>query len=169
MERNQFIKDAAEKLLADGCPHSYGEIVRFVRQQAEGTELEGRVEVNNVWHSLRSMTREAGTHYQKVRRGFYQKGPPQRITAGPALEAPGGQSEIYQLMDQAIELLDRFESYSAKAREEQNLADGQEALAAIRRQVMRSLDDAVTGLSCWAAELEDLAEQPELDGPALTM
>ena len=111
MERNQFIKDAAEKPLADGCPHSYGEIVRFVRQQAEGTELEGRVEVNNVWHSLRSMTREAGTPYQKVRRGFYQKGPPQRITAGPALEAPGGQSEIYQLMDQAIELLDRFESY----------------------------------------------------------
>ena len=55
-----------------------------------------------------------------------------RITAAPALEAPGGQSEIYQLMDQAIELLDRFESYSAKAREEQNLADGQEALAAIR-------------------------------------
>lgn len=169
MERNQFIKDAAEKLLADGCPHSYGEIVCFVRQQAEGTELEGRVEVNNVWHSLRSMTREAGTPYQKVRRGFYQKGPPQRITAAPALEAPGGQSEIYQLMDQAIELLDRFESYSAKAREEQNLADGQEALAAIRRQVMRSLDDAVTGLSCWAAELEDLAEQPELDGPAPTM
>lgn len=76
MERNQFIKDAAEKLLADGCPHSYGEIVRFVRQQAEGTELEGRVEVNNVWHSLRSMTREAGTHYQKVGGASIRRGRP---------------------------------------------------------------------------------------------
>ena len=92
--------------------------------------------------------------------GRLPEGPAQRITAEPALEAADSQSELYQIMDQAIELLDRFESYSAKAQEEVNLADGQEAFPAICRQIMQRLDDTVTGLSCWAAALEDLQETP---------
>ena len=31
---------------------------------------------------------------------------------------------------------------------------------AIRQQIMQNLDGTVTGLSCWAAELEDLQETP---------
>lgn len=30
----------------------------------------------------------------------------------------------------------------------------------IRQQIMQNLDGTVTGLSCWAAELEDLQETP---------
>ena len=92
--------------------------------------------------------------------GAYQKDPPQRITAEPAQDAKDGQSEIYQIMDQAVELLERFESYSSRVQGELNLTSGQETFTAIRQQIMQNLDGTVTGLSCWAAELEDLQETP---------
>ena len=38
--RTQFLKNAAKELLADGEPHSYGELVQFIRKRAEGTCLE---------------------------------------------------------------------------------------------------------------------------------
>ena len=40
-----------------------------------------------------------------------------------------------------------------------------EGLAAQVEQVMQNLDDTVTGLSCWVAELEDLQEKQEADSP----
>ena len=136
--KKEFQIEAAKALLADGRPHSYAEIVQHIRSQAEGTVLEGRIDYGNVWYSLRSMMEEPGSHYQKAGWGAYQKDPPQRITAEPAQDAKDGQSEIYQIMDPS----------------------GQETFTAIRQQIMQNLDGTVTGLSCWAAELEDLQETP---------
>ena len=92
--KKEFQIEAAKALLADGQPHSYAEIVQHIRSQAEGTVLEGRIDYGNVWYSLRSMMEEPGSHYQKAGWGAYQKDPPQRITAEPAQDAKGGQSEI---------------------------------------------------------------------------
>ena len=61
---------------------------------------------------------------------------------------------------QAVELLERFESYSSRVQGELNLTSGQETFTAIRQQIMQNLDGTVTGLSCWAADLEDLQETP---------
>lgn len=158
--KKEFQIEAAKALLADGQPHSYAEIVQHIRSQAEGTVLEGRIDYGNVWYSLRSMMEEPGSHYQKAGWGAYQKDPPQRITAEPAQDVKDGQSEIYQIMDQAVELLERFESYSSRVQGELNLTSGQETFSAIRQQIMQNLDGTVTGLSCWAAELEDLQETP---------
>ena len=108
--KKEFQIGAAKALLADGQPHSYAEIVQHIRSQAEGTVLEGRIDYGNVWYSLRSMMEEPGSHYQKAGWGAYQKDPPQRITAEPSQDAKDGQSEIYQIMDQAAELLERIES-----------------------------------------------------------
>ena len=174
--RTQFLKNAAKELLADGEPHSYGELVQFIRKRAEGTCLEGRIEVNNVWHSMRSLMEEPGSPYQKVKWGIYQKDPPQSMAAGPVLEPPDGLSEIYQIMDQAVSILDQFENCCSRVQEDTQLA-GDERFAAIRQQIMQSLDTAVTGLSYWAAELEDLREKQEsdlehhrgLDGMSLSM
>ena len=175
--RNQFLKDAAKELLADGEPHSYGELVQFIRSRAEGTCLEGQIEVNNVWQSLHSLVKEPGSPYQKVKWGTYQKDPPQSIIPEPAFEYLGGQSEIYQIMDQAISLLDQFENCCSRMQKDAQLPCGHEGLKAIRQQITQSLDDAVTGLSCWAAEMEDLQarQTSELvrhegpDGMALSM
>ena len=76
------------------------------------------------------MMEEPGSHYQKAGWGAYQKDPPQRITAEPAQDAKDGQSEIYQIMDQAVELLERFESYSSRVQGELNLTSGQETFSA---------------------------------------
>ena len=51
-DKSEFLREAAKELLEDGQPHSYGEIVKFIRGRAEGTNWEGQVEVNNVWHVL---------------------------------------------------------------------------------------------------------------------
>ena len=147
--KKEFQIEAAKALLADGQPHSYAEIVQHIRSQAEGTVLEGRIDYGNVWYSLRSMMEEPGSHYQKAGWGAYQKDPPQRITADPSQDAKDGQSEIYQIMDQAVELLERFESYSSRVQGELNLTSGQETFTAIRQQIMQNLDGTVTGLSCW--------------------
>ena len=156
--KTEFQKQAAKELLADGQPHSYAEIVRYIRKQAEGTELEGQIEVNNVWQALRGIMKEPGSPYQKVKWGIYQKDPPQTMGAGT--ELPGGQSTIYQLIDQAVSLMEQVEDYCAAEQSRPELAGQQKAFAAIRQQTVRNLDLAVTGLSCWAAELEDLHETP---------
>ena len=129
--KKEFQIEAAKALLADGQPHSYAEIVQHIRSQAEGTVLEGRIDYGNVWYSLRSMMEEPGSHYQKAGWGAYQKDPPQRITAEPAQDVKDGQSEIYQIMDQAVELLERFESYSSRVQGELNLTSGQETFSAM--------------------------------------
>ena len=140
--KKEFQIEAAKALLADGQPHSYAEIVQHIRSQAEGTVLEGRIDYGNVWYSLRSMMEEPGSHYQKAGWGAYQKDPPQRITAEPSQDAKGGQSEIYQIMDQAVELLERFESYSSRVQGELNLTSGQETFTAIRQQIMQKIGRA---------------------------
>lgn len=95
-----------------------------------GERSKTKVYADNVWYSLRSMMEEPGSHYQKAGWGAYQKDPPQRITAEPAQDAKDGQSEIYQIMDQAVELLERFESYSSRVQGELNLTSGQETFSA---------------------------------------
>lgn len=141
--KKEFQIEAAKALLADGQPHSYAEIVQHIRSQAEGTVLEGRIDYGNVWYSLRSMMEEPGSHYQKAGWGAYQKDPPQRITAEPSQDAKDGQSEIYQIMDQAVELLERFESYSSRVQGELNLTSGQETFTANPRmeELMTHLAD----------------------------
>ena len=60
-----------------------------------------------------------------------------------------------------IGLLDRFEEYCSAAQKDIDLADGHEVFTAIHRQISHSLDNAITGLSCWVAELENMQEKHE--------
>ena len=159
--KTEFQKKAAKELLADGQPHSYREIVQYIRRQAEGTELEGQIEVNNVWQALHGIMKEPGSPYQRVRWGIYQKGPPQ--TMGVGAEMPGGQSTIYQLMDQAVNLMEQVNDYCVAEQSSPELAGRKEPLAAIRQQTVQSMDLVVTGLTCWVAELEDWMEKQEAD------
>ena len=161
ISRSQFFKKAAEELLADGQPHSYGEIVQYIRTQAKGTCLDGSIESNNVWQSLRSMMQEPESPYQKVKWGTYQKGSPQNLNAKPVMDTRDLQREIYQIVDQTVGLLDRFEEYCSAAQKDIDLADGHEVFTAIHRQISHSLDNAITGLSCWVAELENIQEKHE--------
>ena len=71
------------------------------------------------------------------------------------------QLEIYQIVDQTVGLLDRFEEYCSAAQKDIDLADGHEVFTAIHRQISHSLDNAITGLSCWVAELENIQEKHE--------
>lgn len=161
ISRSQFFKKAAKELLADGQPHSYGEIVQYIRAQAKGTCLDGSIESNNVWQSLRSMMQEPKSPYQKIKWGTYQKGSPQNVNAKPVIDSHNLQGEIYQIIDQAVGLLDRFEEYCSMAQKDIDLAGGHEMFTAIHQQISHNLDDAVTGLSCWVAELENMQEKHE--------
>ena len=73
ISRSQFFKKAAKELLADGQPHSYGEIVQYIRAQAKGTCLDGSIESNNVWQSLRSMMQEPIIVSQDANTSSYKK------------------------------------------------------------------------------------------------
>lgn len=164
ISRSQFFKKAAKELLADEQPHSYGEIVQYIRTQAKGTCLDGNIDSNNVWQSLHNMMQEPESPYHKVKWGTYQKNPPQSMIAKDVADPPDWHSEIYQIMDQAIGLLDRFEQYCSAVQKDIDLAGGHEIFAAIHQQASDCLDDAITGLSSWVAELENLQEKHE-NGP----
>lgn len=79
----------------------------------------------------------------------------------PVMDTRDLQREIYQIVDQTVGLLDRFEEYCSAAQKDIDLADGHEVFTAIHRQISHSLDNAITGLSCWVAELENMQEKQE--------
>lgn len=140
ISRSQFFKKAAKELLADGQPHSYGEIVQYIRTQAKGTCLDGSIESNNVWQSLRSMMQEPESPYQKVKWGTYQKGSPQNLNAKPVMDTRDLQREIYQIVDQTVGLLDRFEEYCSAAQKDIDLADGHEVFIGLSVRIYEGTD-----------------------------
>lgn len=135
ISRSQFFKKAAKELLADGQPHSYGEIVQYIRTQAKGTCLDGSIESNNVWQSLRSMMQEPESPYQKVKWGTYQKGSPQNLNAKPVISANRLLCEGDVPRQDQAEQLDLFIDYEEQKRQR----EAHEASHARERKIQETM------------------------------
>lgn len=150
-DKSVFLRETAKALLEDGQPHSYGEIVKFIRGQAEGTNWEGQIEVNNVWHVLDDLVRSPDSPYGKARRGVYQKNtlgilPP---------SAPPQAVSLYDILDQAVDLLEKLEQFHNTAQNNPDSALNSEMLNTIYASTFREFDHGVDWLTYWLAEIED--------------
>lgn len=151
LEKSQFLRETAKDLLEDGQPHSYGEIVQFIRKQAEGTNWEGQIEVNNVWHVLDDLVKSADSSYGKARRGVYQKNAP---IALPLPTQPPAFS-LYDILDQAVDLLEKMEQYHTAAQYNPDPVLNSKTIDPIYKRTFQEFDHAVDWLTYWIAEIED--------------
>lgn len=158
-DKSEFLREAAKELLEDGQPHSYGEIVRFIRGQAEGTNWEGQVEVNNVWHVLDDLVKTTDTPYEKARRGVYQKNAPSTLP----LITQNQVISLYDILDQAVDLLEKLEQYHNAAQSDPNLAINGEMQNTIYASTFQEFDHGVDWLTYWLAEIEDQKEDTQND------
>lgn len=150
-DKSEFLREAAKELLEDGQPHSYGEIVKFIRGQAEGTNWEGQVEVNNVWHVLDELVKTTDSPYGKARRGVYQKNAPSVLP--PLTQAQA--ISLYDILDQAVDLLEKLEQYHNAAQNDPDPAMKSEKQNTIYASTFQKFDHGVDWLTYWLAEIED--------------
>lgn len=153
-EKSVFLRETAKALLDDGQPHSYGEIVKFIRGQAEGTNWEGQVEVNNVWHVLDDLVSSPDSPYGKARRGVYQKN---ALDTLPPATRPQEVS-LYDILDQAVDLLEKLEQFHNAAQNNPDPALNVEMLNTIYASTFWQFDRGVDWLTYWLAEIEDQKE-----------
>ncbi len=157
---SKFTETAAKAMLADGKPHRYGEIVEYVRQQAVGSELEGHIEINNVWSVLQRMIKAPESPFKKVDRGIYQQFPPLSLEDKQI-------TDLHGFLDQVIELQAKMEAFHEVQKNSLYTADEQDRIARICTQVTKELDMAIDGLSCWIAEMDDISMEHENSGIAV--
>lgn len=157
-EKAQFLREKAKLLLDDGAPHSYGEIVKFIREQAEGTIWDGQIEVNNVWHVLDDLIKADNSLYSKARRGVYQKKPHEN-TAIPLQSPP---FSLHDILDQAVDLLDKLEQYHTATQNSPDPVLGNDVFNTIFEHTFQELDHGVDWLTYWIAEIDDQYQKEEI-------
>lgn len=150
-DKSEFLRETAKELLEDGQPHSYGEIVKFIRGRAEGTNWEGQVEVNNVWHVLDDLVKTTDAPYGKVRRGVYQKNAPSVLP--PLIQTQA--ISLYDILDQAVDLLEKLEQYHHAAQNDPDPAMNSEMQNTIYASTFQEFDRGVDWLTYWLAEIEN--------------
>lgn len=156
-DKSVFLRETAKELLEDGQPHSYGEIVKFIRGQAEGTNWEGQVEVNNVWHVLVDLVRSPDSPYGKARRGVYQKNVPSVLP--PLIQTQT--ISLYDILDQAVDLLEKLEQYHHAAQNDPDPAMNSEMQNTIYASTFQEFNRGVDWLTYWLAEIEDQKEDEQ--------
>ena len=152
--KNKFILSCFQKLLDDGEPHQYREILNYVREQAKGTQFEGTIEQNNLVLPIRNKLEDPAFPYERVSYGFYQK---VELRTAAQEEVALHADSVYDLLDNAFSLQRQMETVH-KTQQEQ--FSSSKILENSFQVVSGHLETLLDSMSMWIADMEDLTQEP---------
>lgn len=170
ISKAEFLRNCFKKMLGDGKPHRYRELLEFARQQAQGTKFDGEIPPNLFIQYVNTVIKKADSDYERVRFGIYQKKSPQRKLE---IRSDNELDRLYSMLDCSCALKDQME----KAYTDCCIVfpENREELAGTFKHTFESLDEAINGLSAWVAYMEDLSDMiyeetdDEFEAPAMQM
>ena len=151
--KNKFILNCFQKLLDDGEPHQYREILNYVREQAKGTQFEGTIEQNNLVLPIRNKLQDPAFPYERVSYGFYQK---VELRTAAQEEVALHADSVYDLLDNAFSLQRQMETVH-KTQQEQ--FSSSKILENSFQVVSGHLETLLDSMSMLVADMEDLAQE----------
>ncbi len=151
--QSDFVRNCFQAVLSDGKPHRYREILEYTRQQALGTEFEGKIEANNMVQSFGLLLGRPESEYERVRHGIYQKCAPEAVVQSTAISEMDG---IYGVLDAACALQEQMKAAFDQICEKLPIA--QDVLRQDYQFAFERLDQSIDGISGWLARMEDIAD-----------
>lgn len=164
MVKNEFVERCFRERLDDGQPHSYRDILEYIRKQAIGTEFEGSIEQNNAVISFKKCIESPDSPYGRVRHGVYQKVTPSVLHDR---QIDTVLTELHALLNRSISLQNDMEKIHTKCCE--NWPEAIDSFNAVWKSTDKNLDTAIDCLSAWIADIEDLDMKPQekIDVPSI--
>lgn len=156
IRKSEFVERCFRERLDDGQPHSYRDILEYIREQAVGTEFEGSIEQNNAVLSFRKCIESPDSPYGRMRHGVYQKVAPSVLQDCRLCTAL---TELHGLLDRSLSLQKALAEIHAKCRE--NWPENVDSFDAVWKSTDKNLDTAIDCLSAWIADIEDLNMEPQ--------
>lgn len=164
LSKSDFIERCFRERLDDGQPHSYRDILDYIRGQAVGTVYEGTIEQNNAVLSFKKCIELPDSPYGRVRHGVYQKAAPSVLRDRKLCKHL---EKLHALLDRSLTLQKEMEALHANCCAE--WPDAEEAFNAVWNSTNKNLDASIDCLTAWIADVEDLEMKYQKETDTLSM
>lgn len=164
LSKSDFVVQCFQKRLDDGQPHSYRDILDYIREQAVGTVYEGTIEQNNAVLSFKKCMEQPDSPYGRVRHGVYQKASPSALQDRKICDQL---VKLRSLLDRSLALQKEMKELHANCCAE--WPDAEEAFNAEWNSTNKNLDASIDCLTAWIADVEDLEMKPQEETDSLSM
>lgn len=170
ISKAEFLRNCFKKMLDDGKPHRYRELLGFARQQIQGTRFDEKIQPNLFIQYVNSVIKKPDSDYERVQFGIYQKKSPQRKLE---IKSDNELDRLYSMLDCSCALKEQMEK--AYADQCAVFPENRDELAGAFKHTFESLDESINGLSVWLAYMEDLSDMiceetdDETEAPTMQM